>query len=88
MPRTIHEVDKNGNLYFLLNGFNGALNKLAEQVGAGLRDIGGGLRAVALALSTPQDNSAQVQQEVDRLVKELRGSTTKVETAINEQSTH
>lgn len=71
--KTIHEVSKDGNLYFLLNGFNGALNKLAEQ-------IGGGLRAIALALSTPNDNSAEVKELTDKL-KQSQGV---LQTAINQ----
>lgn len=64
MPKTIHEVDKTGNLYFLLNGFNGALNKLASQ-------IGGGLQAIALALATPHDNSQEVKALSERIQKQV-----------------
>lgn len=56
----VHEVERNGNLFFLCNGFNGALNKLAEQ-------LGGGLQAIALALSTPKDNSAEIKALTDKL---------------------
>jgi formiminotetrahydrofolate cyclodeaminase len=75
--RVVHEVSKDGSLYFLLNGFNGALNKLASE-------IGGGLRAIALALSTPKDNSAEVQKQIDQYVAQLRGSTDKLDTAVKE----
>lgn len=78
MSKVIHEVEKGGNLYFLLNGFNGALNRLASE-------MGGGLRAIALALSTPQDNSAQVQGEIDKYVAQLNASTDNVEDAIEQQ---
>lgn len=76
--KVIHEVEGSGNLYFLLNSFNGALNKLATE-------IGGGLRAVALALSTSQDNSSQVQAEIDKLTAQMRASTTTVDEAIKRQ---
>lgn len=74
----IHEVEKGSNLYFLLNGFNGALNRLASEVG-------GGLRAIALALSTPQDNSTQVQAEIDKLTARLHASTTTVDESVKRQ---
>lgn len=60
MGDRIHEVRKTGNLYFLANGFIGALNRLADSIGKGLA-------AVALALSTPKDNSADVKEIVDKL---------------------
>jgi len=77
--RTFHEVERGGNLDFLLRGFNGAVNKLADA-------IGGGLKAVALALSTPQDNSAQVQAEIDKQVALLNAGTAVVQDAINQQT--
>lgn len=54
-----------------------AINKLATSVG-------GGLRAIALALSTPQDNSAQVQAEIDKITAELNLSTAQQQQAIDE----
>lgn len=71
--KVVHEVEKAGNLYFLLNGFNGALNKLASE-------IGGGLRAIALALSTPEDNSAEVKE----LTAKLKQSTDVLQSAIDQ----
>lgn len=76
--RHVHEISKDGALYYLLNGFNGALNKLAEQ-------IGGGLRAIALALSTPQDNSSQVQAELDKIQARLKSQTDALEGAVKSQ---
>ena len=61
--RYLHEVSRESTLFFLLNGFNGALNRLASQ-------IGGGLQAIALALSTPQDNSAEVKALTERIRKQ------------------
>lgn len=63
--RTAHEVEKGSNLDLLLRGTIGAVNKLADS-------IGGGLRAVALALSTPQDNSTEVQKKLDELEASLK----------------
>lgn len=62
--RYVHEISKDGALFFLLNGFNGAFNKLAEE-------IGDGLHAVALALSTKEDNSVQILELANR-VKAMR----------------
>ena len=58
--RTIHEVQRGSNLDLILRGFNGAINRFADVLGAGLN-------AIALALSTPQDNSAEVKELTDKL---------------------
>lgn len=58
--QTNHEVARGSNLDLILRGFNGAINKLADAVG-------GGLQAIALALSTPQDNSEEVKVEIERI---------------------
>lgn len=73
-----HVIEGKSTTGLLLNGLVGAVNRLADQ-------IGGGLRAIALAVSTPQDNSAQVQAEIDRYVQEINASSTKVEDAIKQQ---
>lgn len=65
--KVIHDIESDGNLYFLLNGLNGALNKFAERIGGGLQVVGTGLQAIALALSTPNDNSAEVKALTDKL---------------------
>jgi uncharacterized coiled-coil protein SlyX len=74
--RIVHDVSKDGTLFFLLNGFNGALNKLAEQ-------IGGGLQAIAVALATPQDNSTEVQKHLNELNLKLKASNETLQAAIN-----
>jgi hypothetical protein len=51
----VHEVEKGGNLDLLLRGFHGIGNRAVDA-------IGDGLEAIALALSTPQDNSEQVTE--------------------------
>lgn len=73
-----HEISKSGNLFFLLNGLNGGLNRLASA-------IGGGLQAVALALSTPQDNSGAVQAQIDKSTKEMKSSTDALDSAVKAQ---
>lgn len=75
--RIFHDIERGGNLDLILRGTNGAVNKLADAIGRGLA-------AVALALSTPQDNSAQVQAQVDEITKQLNASTDKVEEAIKQ----
>lgn len=47
--------------------------------------FGMGMHAIALALSTPQDNSAEVQRLVDETTKQINASTDKVEDAIKSQ---
>jgi len=51
-----------------------------------LNGIGAGLRAIALALSTPQDNQAAVQAEIDKLTAELNSSTAKLKGEIDQQT--
>jgi hypothetical protein len=75
--RTIHEIERGSNLDLLLRGFHGIGNRLVDA-------LGGGLQAIALALSTPHDNSLQVQAQIDELTKTLRASSDKVEGAINQ----
>lgn len=67
------------NLDLILRGAIGAVNRFADQVG-------GGLRAIALAQSTPQDNSAEVQRVLDQIAAEINASSDKVEAAINDQT--
>jgi hypothetical protein len=75
--RTVHDVTFGSNLDLILRGTNGAVNKLADA-------IGGGLRAVALALSTPQDNSAAVQAEIDKIAAGLNATATAEEEALKQ----
>ena len=58
--RTIHDVAAGSNLDLILRAANGVANRLVDA-------ISGGLRAIALALSTPQDNSAEVKALTDKL---------------------
>lgn len=63
------------NLDFLARASIGAVNKLADA-------IGGGLRAVALALSTKDDNSAAVQVELDRQADRMNASAAAIDEAL------
>lgn len=76
--RIIHEVEAKSNLDLILRGFNGAVNRFADIVG-------GGLQAIALALSAPQDNSTEVQRLVDQMTKQINASSDQVEEAIKTQ---
>lgn len=58
MPKTIHEVEKSGNLYFLLNGLNGALNKIGDAI---IRQGGGG--------NSEQLN--RIEKKVDQILEAL-----------------
>ncbi len=68
--RLIIELPRNGNLDVVLRMF--------------ISTLGAGLQAIALALSTPHDNSAQVQAEIDKYVNQLRASTNNVQSAIDQ----
>ena len=70
--RTIHEVEKTGNLYYLLNASIGAVNRLADS-------LGHGLVAIALAISTKEDNSAEIRTLADK----LKQSNDALEAAVN-----
>jgi len=72
-------VRKESHLAFLLNAFIGAYNRRTDA-------LAGGLKAIALALSTPQDNSAQVQAEINNLAAQLNAGTSNLGDAINEQT--
>lgn len=78
----VHEIAKGGNLDLLLRGFHGIGNRLVDS----LNGIGAGLQAIALALSTPQDNSQQVQEQIDKLTQEIRGVRTGLSTAVDNQT--
>lgn len=62
----------------LANAFIDAYNRRTSVIGQGLNTI-------ALALSTPQDNSEQVQAKIDELTAQLNASTDKVEDSIEQQ---
>ena len=70
-----HEVEKGSRLDLLVSGvLNGGLNRLADE-------IGDGLHAIALALSTKEDNSAQVLE----LTNKVKAVREKLKTAIDKQ---
>ena len=72
--RTIHEVERGSNLDLLLRGMNGIGNRLVDA-----------LLAIATALSTTNDNSAEIKAITDRIVasrKELQDAV------INADSEH
>lgn len=75
--RTVHVVERNSNLDLILRGFNGAINKFADAVG-------GGLQAIALALSTPHDNSAEVQKKIDELTASLKPEADALEDVVKQ----
>ena len=54
--RTVHDVERGSNLDLLIRGFHGIGNRLVDA-----------LQAIALALATPNDNSAEVREQVKRL---------------------
>lgn len=75
--RTVHDVERGSNLDLILRGFNGAVNRFADVIGAGLQ-------AIALALSTPQDNSGQVQAHIDAMTAKIKQQADAVQAAVNQ----
>ena len=73
--RYVHDISRDSSLYLLLNAGLGAINRFSDQVG-------GGLQAIALALSTPHDNSSDVRQHLDALQAKLKASGEALEDAI------
>lgn len=67
----IHEVPRGSNLDLLIRGFHGIGNRLVDA-----------LHAIALALSTPTDNSAEVQKQIDKYTQELKSSTDALDAAV------
>ncbi len=72
--RYVHDVTKDSNLDLILRGFNGAINRFSDA-------LAGGLKAIALALSTPHDNSTEVQQQIDHLAVQLKWQTDALKSA-------
>ena len=70
--RLIIELPRNGNLDIVARLF--------------ISTLGAGLQAIALALSTPHDNSAQVQAEIDKYVAQLNTSTADQKDAIDQHT--
>jgi hypothetical protein len=71
--RLIIELPKGGNLDAVLRLFTTTL--------------GGGLQAIALALSTPQDNSTEVQRRIDAIASELNLAATEQQSALDKLKT-
>jgi hypothetical protein len=69
--RLVLEVPLNGNLDKVLRSFVVAIST-----------IGTGLQAIALALSTPQDNSTEVQRKLDEATAQLRVSTNALDATV------
>lgn len=60
----VHDIARPSNLDLLIRGFHGIGNRLVDE-------IGDGLHAIALALSTKEDNSAQILELANK-VKAVR----------------
>lgn len=58
--RIFHDVPKGSNLDLVLRGFIGAVNRFSDA-------IENGLVAIAIAVSIPHDNSAEVLEQVEKL---------------------
>lgn len=74
LRKTVHEVAFGSNLDLILRGFNGAVNRAADE-------IGDGLHAIALALSTKEDNSAEIKS----ITEKVRAQRVTLKTAIDNQ---
>lgn len=69
-----HDIQRGSNLDLLMRGFHGIANRFIDA-------IGGGLQAIALALSTPHDNSTEVQKQIDALTASLKPEADALEDA-------
>jgi len=76
--RVFIEIDKSGPLYGLLTAGVNTVNNFATQIGSGLQ-------AIALALSTPQDNSTEVQAQIDKTRQLLKSQVDALESAVKTQ---
>lgn len=61
---------------------NGNLDKVLRLAVAAVNGVGAGLQAIALALSTPQDNSTEVQAQIDKATEQLKSSTNALDEAV------
>lgn len=75
MGRESNKVPDRMTVTLIVPGLVGALNRLADE-------IGDGLQAIALAQSTPQDNSEEVKEQIAR----LKSSRTELDTAIKQHN--
>lgn len=81
MPKTVHEIDKVGNLYFLFNGLNGALNKIGDALMRGrsgnteqLTRIEKKIDQLLEAVKTDPEALKQVQNNLASLTDTLEGA--------------
>lgn len=81
--RVVHDVEKMSNLDVLIRGFHGIGNRLVDSLNGIGDDIGDGLHAIALALSTKEDNSAQILE----LANKVRAAREKLKSSIDKQTT-
>lgn len=75
--RTVHDVTAGSNLDLILRGSIGAVNRFSDA-------LAGGLKAIAIALSTPQDNSEEVQKQIDHVEAQLKWQTDALQSAIDQ----
>ena len=79
--RMVHDVELKSNLDLLIRGFHGIGNRLVDA----LFSVGAGLQAIALAVSTPEDNSTEVQKKIDQYSERIAGQKEDLQEAINRQ---
>lgn len=72
---TFHEVRAGSNLDALVRGAITAANHFTGVLSAGLQ-------AIALALSTPEDNSGEVQKQIDKFTQQLKTSTDELDATV------
>ena len=70
--RLIIELPRNSNLDVVLRMF--------------IATLGSGVQAIALALSTPHDNSEEVQKQIDKYADEIRSIRTDLAQSVNNQT--
>lgn len=71
-----HRVEKSGSLFNLLSAVLTAYNRRTDT-------FAGGMKAIALALSTPQDNSTEVQKHIDALTSRVDTQVSTLDNAVD-----
>lgn len=72
---TTHDVVRGSNLDLILRGFNCAFNRFTDT-------LGHGFEILALALSTKEDNSAEIRE----LASNIKAVREKLQTSVDNQT--
>jgi uncharacterized protein YPO0396 len=84
LAENISEPDTNlaAEVSLLRNELGMRLTAINESINAASANLGKWLSAIALAASTPEDNSAEVQRQIDQFTAQLKTGTDELEAAV------